>query len=167
MPSVEEMAEAMYEMVKEYHGKRNLKAMDLIKAMKEKFGEDASKPECKKSIRVLVDGGVAYFCASLLPWNHSYVCAVDAATGAVGGSDGARPTYVADLGGGWPMEGALLASETSLVVPQGRVAPLLFERDTGASRGVLKGGGGTRAAPARPRCSSPSWRSAARASSAA
>jgi hypothetical protein len=57
MPSTDELAEAMYEMVKEYHGKRNLKAMDLIKAMKEKFGDDASKPECKKAIRVLIDGG--------------------------------------------------------------------------------------------------------------
>ena len=56
MASTEELAEAMYAMVKEYHGKRNLKAMDLIKAMKEKFG-DADKAECKKAIRVLVDGG--------------------------------------------------------------------------------------------------------------
>ena len=56
MASVEELAEAMYALVKEYHGKRNLKAMDLIKAMKEKFGE-ADKAECKKAIRVLVDGG--------------------------------------------------------------------------------------------------------------
>jgi len=56
MASTEELAEAMYAMVKEYHGKRNLKAMDLIKAMKEKFG-DADKAECKKAIRVLIDGG--------------------------------------------------------------------------------------------------------------
>ena len=54
-PSLDELADSMYEMVKECHGKRNLKAMDLIKAMKEKYGEDASKPECKKAIRQLMD----------------------------------------------------------------------------------------------------------------
>ena len=56
MASTEELADAMYEMVKEYHGKRNLKAMDLIKAMQQKF-EGASKPDCKQAIRVLIDGG--------------------------------------------------------------------------------------------------------------
>jgi hypothetical protein len=33
-------ADAMFEMVKEYHGKRNLKALDLTHAMIDKFGED-------------------------------------------------------------------------------------------------------------------------------
>ncbi len=56
MATIEELASAMYEMVKEYHGKRNLKAMDLIKAMQQKF-EDTSKPDCKKAIRELIDGG--------------------------------------------------------------------------------------------------------------
>jgi hypothetical protein len=56
--SVETVAEAMYEMVKEYHGKRNLKAMDLTKAMIEKYGEDAiDKKFCKKAIRQLIDSG--------------------------------------------------------------------------------------------------------------
>jgi hypothetical protein len=55
--SVEQVAEAMYDMVKEYHGKRNLKAMDLTKAMIEKFGEaDCSKQMCKEAIRILIDG---------------------------------------------------------------------------------------------------------------
>jgi len=56
--SVDAVAEAMFDMVKEYHGKRNLKAMDLTKAMKEKYGEDAcDKKMCKKAIRQLIDGG--------------------------------------------------------------------------------------------------------------
>ena len=56
--SVDTVAEAMYEMVKEYHGKRNLKAMDLTKAMIEKYGEDAiDKKFCKKAIRQLIDSG--------------------------------------------------------------------------------------------------------------
>ena len=39
-PTVEEVANAMFELVKSTHGKKNLKAMDLIKAMIEQFGED-------------------------------------------------------------------------------------------------------------------------------
>lgn len=56
--SVEEVADAMYEMVKEYHGKRNLKALDLQKAMIEKFGKDeCDKKLCKAAIRTLMDSG--------------------------------------------------------------------------------------------------------------
>ena len=56
--SVYTVAEAMYEMIKEYHGKRNLKALDLSKAMIEKYGEDAiDKKFCKKAIRQLIDSG--------------------------------------------------------------------------------------------------------------
>jgi hypothetical protein len=51
------VADAMYEMVKEYHGKRNLKAMDLTKAMIEKFGDACDKKLCKAAIRVLIDSG--------------------------------------------------------------------------------------------------------------
>jgi hypothetical protein len=58
MKSVEEVAEAMYSMVKEYHGKKNLKAMDLTKAMVQTFGdEDCDKKLCKKAIRELIDSG--------------------------------------------------------------------------------------------------------------
>lgn len=56
--SVEEVAEAMYAMVKDFHGKKNLKPMDLTKAMIRQFGEDrCSKAICKKAIRELIDGG--------------------------------------------------------------------------------------------------------------
>ena len=52
------VAEAMYEMVKEHHGKKNLKAIDLTKAMIEKFGAEAcDKQLCKQAIRELVDSG--------------------------------------------------------------------------------------------------------------
>jgi hypothetical protein len=58
MESVENVAAAMYEMVKEYHGKKNLKAMDLTKAMIGKFGEDnCDKKLCKQAIRQLIDSG--------------------------------------------------------------------------------------------------------------
>ena len=55
--SVETVADAMYDMVKEYHGKRNLKALDLVKAMVQKYGDDVDKKLCKKAIRSLVDTG--------------------------------------------------------------------------------------------------------------
>ncbi len=58
MATKEEVAEAMYGMVKEYHGKKSLKALDLTKAMIEKFGdEQCDKKLCKKAIRELVDTG--------------------------------------------------------------------------------------------------------------
>jgi hypothetical protein len=56
--NAEAVADAMFEMVKEYHGKKNLKAMDLTKAMIEKFGEDeCDKKLCKTAIRQLIDSG--------------------------------------------------------------------------------------------------------------
>jgi hypothetical protein len=56
--SVEAVADAMFEMVKEYHGKRNLKAIDLQKAMIEKYGsEGCDKKLCKQAIRILMDNG--------------------------------------------------------------------------------------------------------------
>ena len=56
--NVDQVAESMFEMVKEYHGKRNLKALDLTKAMIEKYGEDeCDKKLCKKAIRTLMDSG--------------------------------------------------------------------------------------------------------------
>ena len=54
--SVEDVASAMYGMVEEYHGKKNLKATDLTKAMKQKY-EDVDKDMCKKAIRSLIDSG--------------------------------------------------------------------------------------------------------------
>ena len=56
--SVDEVAEAMYELVKVSKGKKNLKPMDLTKAMIQKFGEDAcDKKLCKLAIRSLIDSG--------------------------------------------------------------------------------------------------------------
>jgi hypothetical protein len=57
-PTVEELADAMYEMVKSTHGKKNLKAMDLIKAMIQEYGEDAvDKKMGKAAVRQLIDSG--------------------------------------------------------------------------------------------------------------
>ena len=56
--SIDDVANAMYEMVKDYHGKKNLKALDLTKAMIAKFGDDeCDKKLCKKAIRQLMESG--------------------------------------------------------------------------------------------------------------
>jgi len=56
--SVDEVANAMFELVTSTHGKKNLKAMDLTKAMIEKYGEAAcDKALCKLAIRQLIDSG--------------------------------------------------------------------------------------------------------------
>ncbi len=56
--SVEEVANAMHALVTELKGKKNLKPMDLIKAMIEKFGEEnCDKQLCKEAIRELMESG--------------------------------------------------------------------------------------------------------------
>ncbi len=54
-PTAEAVADAMYAVLKDYAGKKNLKAMDLTKAMIEKFGEECDKQLCKEAIRVLME----------------------------------------------------------------------------------------------------------------
>jgi hypothetical protein len=54
-PTADQVAEAMYAMLKEYAGKKNLKATDLTKAMAEKFGDECDKQVCKEAIRVLME----------------------------------------------------------------------------------------------------------------
>ena len=56
--SVEQVADAMYDLVAEYQGKKKFKASDLTKEMIQKFGEDqCDKKLCKLAIRQLTDSG--------------------------------------------------------------------------------------------------------------
>ena len=56
--SVEQVADAMYDLVAEYQGKKKFKAGDLTKAMIQKFGDDeVDKKLCKLAIRTLMDSG--------------------------------------------------------------------------------------------------------------
>lgn len=87
---------------------------------------------------VLVRDGQAYFGASFLPWKPSYLYSVRAIDGNTGGKGFAR-----ELGAGWTLEGPMLASDRHLVMPQGRVAPLVFSRKDGSPQGTLEGGGGS------------------------
>ena len=47
----------MFELVKSTHGKKNLKPMDVTKAMIDQFGDDVDKKTCKKALRELIDSG--------------------------------------------------------------------------------------------------------------
>ncbi len=51
----EAVADAMYALIKDYAGKKNLKATDLTKAMVEKFGDACDKQTCKDAIRLLME----------------------------------------------------------------------------------------------------------------
>ena len=97
---------------------------------------------------VLVDKETAYFANSMLPWDESYLSAVDARTGKPIGPGRyvkrlIEPVTVPQVGlSGTTLEGALLASSEYLIIPQGRVAPRLFQRVDGKPLGILPGGGG-------------------------
>ena len=56
--TIDQIADSMFELVKSTHGKKNLKPMDVTKAMIDEFGEDAvDKKMCKKALRLLIDSG--------------------------------------------------------------------------------------------------------------
>jgi hypothetical protein len=54
-PTAEAVADSMYAVLKEYAGKKNLKATDLTKNMIEKYGEECDKQVCKEAIRILME----------------------------------------------------------------------------------------------------------------
>jgi outer membrane protein assembly factor BamB len=88
---------------------------------------------------VVVEDGTAWFACALLPWKDAWLCAVDAASGK---ADGGRH-FVKSLPGR-TMEGAPALSSKFLVLPQGRVAPRVFDRKTGNDLGeMVKSGGGS------------------------
>ena len=56
--TIDQIADSMFELVKSTHGKKNLKPMDVSKAMIDEYGEDAvDKKMCKKALRQLIDSG--------------------------------------------------------------------------------------------------------------
>jgi hypothetical protein len=56
--TIDTIADAMFEMVKSTYGKKNLKPMDLIKAMIEEYGDNGcDKKMGKQAIRQLIDSG--------------------------------------------------------------------------------------------------------------
>lgn len=57
MVSVGEVAEKMFQMVKEAQGMRKLKAMDLTKDIREIYGDRVDKQICKDAIKQLINSG--------------------------------------------------------------------------------------------------------------
>jgi len=56
--TIDQIANAMYDLVKSTYGKKNLKPMDVTKAMIDEFGDDAvDKKMCKQALRQLIDSG--------------------------------------------------------------------------------------------------------------
>lgn len=70
----EQVADAMYKMVKDAQGVKQLKPMDLIKAMVKMYGEQGvDKKICKEAIKELVNSGrcvYTYFGGSFIELPH-------------------------------------------------------------------------------------------------
>jgi hypothetical protein len=78
--SAEEVADAMYTMVKDAFGVKKLKAMDLTKAMKELYGDEVDKKTCKEAIKQLINSGrcvYTYFGGSYIEIPHKEGAAND------------------------------------------------------------------------------------------
>ena len=86
---------------------------------------------------VLIQKERAYFAASLLPWQISYLCSIDLTSGRAEGAG----TYVTQHTG-LTLQGALLSSETTLYVPQGRSPAQSYDIKTGKALGAMGGMGG-------------------------
>ena len=68
----EAITEEMFQMVKEYDGKKKLKPMDLVKAMRDKHSID--KKLCKAALKDLIESGKAvytYFGGSYVELPHT------------------------------------------------------------------------------------------------
>ena len=71
--TVEEVADAMFTMVKDAQGVKKLKPTDLTKAMIEVYGDEVDKKLCKEAIKTLVNSGrcvYTYFGGSFLELPH-------------------------------------------------------------------------------------------------
>ena len=55
--SPEILANEIYELISACAGRKNLKPGDLTKEMIAKHGDNCSKDDCKKAIRLLIDSG--------------------------------------------------------------------------------------------------------------
>jgi hypothetical protein len=78
--SIDEVADAMFQLVEQAQGVKKLKAMDLTKSMLEMFGDDVDKKLCKKAIKQLVDSGkcvYTYFGGSYIELPHREAAAND------------------------------------------------------------------------------------------
>jgi hypothetical protein len=78
--SVDEVANAMFQLVEQAQGVKKLKAMDLTKSMVEMFGDEVDKKLCKQAIKQLIDSGkcvYTYFGGSYVEIPHKEAAAND------------------------------------------------------------------------------------------
>jgi hypothetical protein len=78
--TVDEVADAMFKLVKEAQGLKKLKAMDLTKSMIELFGDEVDKKLCKGAIKELINSGrcvYTYFGGSYIEIPHREAAAND------------------------------------------------------------------------------------------
>ena len=79
--TVEEVADAMLKMVAEAQGIKQLKPMDLVKAMRQLYGEEGvDKKMCKEAIKQLINSGkcvYTYFGGSYIELPHKEGAAND------------------------------------------------------------------------------------------
>ncbi len=78
--SAQEIADAMFDMVKRDTGTRKYKPGDLTKTMMAQYGDEVDKKMCKEAIRLLVDNGrlvYTYFGGSYLELPHKEGAAPD------------------------------------------------------------------------------------------
>jgi hypothetical protein len=71
--TVDEIADAMFSMVKDAFGIKKLKPMDLTKAMMELYEGEVDKKTCKAAIKQLIDSGrcvYTYFGGSYIEIPH-------------------------------------------------------------------------------------------------
>jgi len=78
----------------------------------------------------VLDGKV-YFAASLVNWQTSYLCSLDAQTG----SDRGAGLY--SVSGGVTPMGAIMASPSRIYLLQGRLSPYVFNRINGSVSGTI------------------------------
>ncbi|MHC4745318.1 MAG: outer membrane protein assembly factor BamB family protein, partial [Planctomycetota bacterium] len=84
----------------------------------------------------VLDGKV-YFAASLVPWENSFLCSLNAATGL----DRGAGLFTVSLSRVTPA-GAILASQSKLYLTQGRLYPRAYNRTNGSGAGTFSGSGG-------------------------
>lgn len=85
---------------------------------------------------VLVHNELAYFGASLVPWRKSYLFAINPETGKK--SDRGFVSVMENV----TLQGALLANQDRIYVPQGRTVPLVFSAAKGERLGDVAQAGG-------------------------
>ena len=83
---------------------------------------------------VVIKDQRVYFAASLVPWEPSYVCCLNAENGSE-----IYNTQHKDIS----LEGAALTTTERLIIPQGRASALLFDLKTGKNAGHLGNAGST------------------------